>query len=335
MKTKHLLLSFLFLIIILTASSQQVSLPLLAVKGNKIVNDRNEVLIFHGVNISDPDKLVKDGKWTREYFQEAKNWGADIIRIPVHPVTWRNRGTDNYLKLLDDAVQWASSLGLYVIIDWHSIGNLRTELFQNEMYNTTRKETFEFWKTIASHFRDNHTVAFYEIFNEPTTYNNTLGSCTWPEWKAICKDIITIIRANNPKAIPLVAGFDWAYDLTPVASDPLDVSDIVYVSHPYPMKRSKPWEPSWSKDFGFVAGNYPVFLTEIGFAASDEKGTHIPVIGEEDYGKSITDFSAQRGFSWMVWCFDPDWAPVMFKDWNYTPTREGAFFKSVMLKKGK
>lgn len=26
---------------------------------------------------------------------------------------------------------------------------------------------------------------------------------------------ITLIRANNPQAIPLVAGFDWAYDLTP------------------------------------------------------------------------------------------------------------------------
>jgi aryl-phospho-beta-D-glucosidase BglC (GH1 family) len=101
------------------------------------------------------------------------------------------------------------------------------------MYETTRKETYEFWRTMASHFKDNSTVAFFELFNEPTVYNGQLGVCTWSEWKAMNEEMIVIIRANGAKAIPLVAGFNWAYDLSPVANDPIKAEGIAYVSHPY------------------------------------------------------------------------------------------------------
>jgi hypothetical protein len=79
-----------------------------------------------------------------------------------------------------------------------------------------------------------------------------------------------------------------------------------------------------------VADKYPVILTEIGFALPTEKGVHVPVTGDEDYGKRLVDYAAQKGISWVVWVFDPNWAPMMFSDWNYTPTRQGAFFKQVM-----
>ena len=113
-----------------------------------------------------------------------KSWGANITRFPVHPVAWREQGKENYIKLLDQGIAWAKELGMYVIIDWHSIGNLRTEMYQNDMYETTQKETFEFWRTMAKQYKDNTAVAFFELFNEPTIYNGQLGQCTWPQWKA-------------------------------------------------------------------------------------------------------------------------------------------------------
>ena len=60
------------------------------------------------------------------------------MRIPVHPVAWRGRTPAKYLQLLDQAVQWCTDLHMYVIIDWHSIGNLKMELFQDPMYDTTQ-----------------------------------------------------------------------------------------------------------------------------------------------------------------------------------------------------
>ena len=135
-------------------------LPLIKVRGNKFVKSNDDTLLFRGLAISDPDKIANQGHWQRKHFEKVKEMGATLVRIPIHPIAWRERTPRAYLQLLDQAVEWCSELELYIVIDWHSIGNLNMELFQNPMYDTTQKETFEFWRTIARHFRGHNTVAF-------------------------------------------------------------------------------------------------------------------------------------------------------------------------------
>jgi hypothetical protein len=303
------------------------------VKGNKFVTDAGDTLVFRGLNCSDPSKLASEGHWNANYFDEIKKWGANIVRFPVHPTAWKARGQQEYLKLIDSGVVMARQRDLYVIIDWHSIGNLRSELYQSGIYETTQKETLEFWRTMAQRYKNDPTVAFFELFNEPTVYNGQLGTCTWAQWKDLVEEMITIIRAYGCPAIPLVAGFDWAYDLTEVANNPINKEGIAYVSHPYPMKRSKPWESQWTKDWGFVADKYPLILTEIGFAGALERGAHVPVISDESYGDAITKYTADKGISYVVWVFDPQWAPPLFENWDYTPTRQGRYFKKALQTK--
>jgi endoglucanase len=312
------------------AFAQPASLKRIKVQGNKFVTESGDVMVFRGLNTSDPDRLKKNGHWNQEYFQEIKKWGANIVRFPVHPSAWRARGQWEYIKLLDEGIAMARVEGLYVIIDWHSIGNLRSQLFQDPMYETTQKESFEFWRAMAHRYKDEPTVAFFELFNEPTVYNGQLGSCTWAQWKDLMEETITIIRAHGCAAIPLVAGFDWAYDLTEIAANPIKKENIAYVSHPYPQKREKPWEDKWTKDWGYVVNKYPLILTEIGFAGTNEAGAHVPVIGDESYGDAITKYTAAKGISWVAWVFDPQWAPRLFTDWNFTPTRHGIYFKKAM-----
>ena len=317
-----------------TTATAQDSLSPVTVAGNKFMV-KGKAIVFSGLDASDPDKLEKAGHWNKEYFEAAKSWGANIIRFPVHPNAWRTRGKENYIKLLDEGIKWATELSLYVNIDWHSIGNLRTEMYQNNMYETTRKETYEFWRTMATHYKGNTTVAFFELFNEPTVMGGQLGICSWQDWKQMNEEMITIIRACGAKTIPLVAGFNWAYDLTPVAKEPINAEGVAYVSHPYPMKRDKPWEAKWTADWGFVAQKYPVMLTEIGFCGPDDRGAHVPVISDESYGDAITKFCAANGISYTVWVFDPQWAPMLISDWNFTPTRQGKYFKQALQKANK
>ena len=145
------------------------ALPALRVDGNRFVNDGGQTVVLRGVSFSDPDRLESAGHWNREYFQAARDWNANVVRFPVHPGRLRDRGEEEYLRLLDQGVQWATELGMYVIIDWHSIGSLQAERFTRESYETTRQETRHFWETIARRYAGNSTVAFYELFNEPTT----------------------------------------------------------------------------------------------------------------------------------------------------------------------
>ncbi len=301
-------------------------LPLISVNGNRFVDPDGKPVLFRGVNIADPDKIEGQGHWNREFFVKVKETGATVVRIPVHPVAWRKRGTKEYLALLDQAVEWSTELGLYVDIDWHSIGNLKQGLFQDPMYETSLSESFNFWRVMAAHFNGNHTVAFFEIFNEPTLFGGQLGSMTWDEWRQINEQTISIIRAFNRETIPLVAGLDWAYDLSPLRDNPVRAERIGYVTHPYPNKRTQPWLPKWEEDFGFAADRYPIIATEIGFStdyAPKEQGLA--------YGKEITGYLESRGISWVVWCFDPEWGPSMISSWDtYALTDEGKFFSDVM-----
>jgi len=148
----------------------------------------------------------------------------------------------------------------------------------------------------------------------------------------IIEEVIKTIGANGGTAVPLVAGFNYGYDLTPVEKAPINAEGIGYVAHPYPMKRKAPWEAQWTKDWGFVSEKYPVFATEVGFCAADDKKAHVPVIGDESYGDAFTSYCDKRGISYAVWCFDPHWGPTLIEDWSFKPTRQGPisrrFFRS-------
>ena len=195
------------------ASKIETTLQFIHVEGNHFVDEDGNTRVFQGVNISDPDKLEKNGYWSKAHFQVIKDWGANLVRVPVHPVAWKGRGKADYFKLLDQAVTWASELGLYLNIEWHSMGNLETEVFQHPMHYTTRQETYNFWRDISFRYAGIPAVAFYELFNEPTTYNGQLGRISWAEWKVIVEQMIGIIFAHDTRVIPLVGGFDWAYEL--------------------------------------------------------------------------------------------------------------------------
>ena len=68
-------------------------------------------------------------------------------------------------------------------------------------------------------------------------------------------------------AISLVAGFDWAYDLTPLLVSPTAVEGIGYTTHPYANKQSQPWEPNREEDCRLAAAKCPILATEFdGFA---------------------------------------------------------------------
>jgi endoglucanase len=316
------------------ASRIRQPMSFIRVEGNSFVDEGGNAVVFQGVNISDPDKLEKDGYWNKHHFEVIKEWGADIVRVPVHPIAWKGRGEAAYFELLDQAVEWASELGLYLIIEWHAIGNLETGVFQHPMHQTSESETYQFWRGIAHRYAGVPTIAFYELFNEPTTYRGQLGTISWQEWKEINEQIIGIIYAHDTRVIPLVGGFDWAYELRSVGTDPIEAEGIGYVSHPYPMKVPQPWEENWERDFGYVADTYPVFATEIGFMSGDAPGAHVPVISDETYGRRVTEYFSRKGISWTAWCFDPDWPPQLISDWEYTPTQQGAFFKAYMQGKG-
>jgi hypothetical protein len=328
-------LSKLFIVIVLlffVCISNAKPLEKISVKGKNIVTESGEVIRLKGVSFSDPDKLKKDGQWNLRYFQEAKNWGCNVVRFPVHPPRLNNRGWDEYFKLLDQGVAWAEQLEMYVIIDWHIIGNLSTEQWFRPIYITSYDETIKFWKRTAEHFKGNPTVAVYELYNEPTNQGGELGELNWDILRALHEKVIDEISSIDDEKIFLVSGMNWGYYLNEVIENPVNRKNVTYTSHPYPQKEEAPWEAKWEKSWGHVADTYPIIATEFGFMPESEPGAHVPCLGDETYGKAIMDYFDKKGISFTLWSFDPDWAPTLIRDWEFTPSRQGKFFKEVLSK---
>ncbi|MDO3384805.1 cellulase family glycosylhydrolase [Gilvimarinus sp. SDUM040013] len=314
----------------------------LSVAGAKVVDESGNTFVLRGVNIADPAKLAYDNRWDERIFAEVAAWGANVVRIPVHPLGWRRQGKDWYFERIDEAVRWANAHNMYLILDWHIIGNIQSALYQHPMYVTNMDETREFWQSVALRYRGVPTIAVYELLNEPThdfigNGAESLGKASWEGLRAIHEELIDLIYVYDKNVIPLVSGFNWAYDLTMVADAPVRREGIAYTIHPYPQK-AKPEVKSkenffalWQETWGYVAENYPVMATELGWVRADGYGAHVPVIHDEGtYGPQIVEFMEARDIAWTAWVFDPDWSPTLINDWDFTPSEQGAFFKKVM-----
>ena len=344
-----------------TPSPKAKNMPLVKVVGNHFETPDGKTILFRGIAISDPDKVERQGHWNKEHFEHVKALGANIVRVPIHPIAWRERTPEGYMAILDQCVDWCTDLNLYVMLDWHTIGNLETEMFQDPMYVTTKQETFDFWRKIAARYAGNNTVAFYELFNEPTNYRGQLGNISWSDWKKSVENMITIIRFSDNETIPIVGGFDWAYDLTPLRLEPINAEGIAYSTHPYSNKSPQPWATTWEENFGFAAKKWPVFATEFSYDSMDRPELIDPEKGftpgnfklidpakgavrdnfvmqpgkpidhkENHYGNQIIDYLEGKGISWTIWVYDPEWGGNKIKSWNYEPTEGLKFFIEAM-----
>ena len=77
----------------------------------------------------------------------------------------------------------------------------------------------------------------------------------------------------------------------------------------------------------------PLVATEFGFMSEDDKGAHIPCIGDEVWGKRLVNYFTKHNVSWTVWCFHWSWTPSLIER-DYSPREgQGVFFKDVMSNK--
>jgi hypothetical protein len=101
---------------------------------------------------------------------------------------------------------------------------------------------------------------------------------------------------------------------------------IGYATHPYEHQRTRPWEPKWEEDFGFVADKYPMLATEFGFDVKDGE-----TVDGAHYADHVTRYLEQRGIGWVAWCFDAQWGPRLLKDFDgFELTRSGEFIKQAL-----
>jgi hypothetical protein len=287
----------------------------LQAQGNQIINAVGTPVLLKGLMPPDPAKLHSKNRFNHDFFIKISETGANVIRIPVHPENWV-RDRDYLWRYLDPIVAWAGELGMYVIIDWHYIGNVATGAGpQMPDLDVQPKElTLEFWQRTANYFQDTPNVIF-EIFNEPQ-------NITARDWHSNAMEIVQVIRDQGADQLVIVGGIDYGKDLSWVRENPIADDNIAYAAHIYPAHPSY----LWSHLFGEVAEIYPVLITEWGFMDENRNTTQLYLAGDRaTYGEPLLEYLDTHHIGWVACWYDNDWRPPIFtQDWK-DYTRYGEF----------
>jgi endoglucanase len=285
-------------------------------KGREIIDPEGTPVKLLGLMAPDPAHLDSEGKFKKEFYVKIHETGANVVRIPVHPERWV-QDSDYLWRHLDPIVGWAGQLNMYVIIDWHYIGNIQTGA-GNEMpdIGTAPKElTIEFWKLVSFYFRDTPNVIF-EIWNEPA------GGISADAWQKNAVDIVRIIRSQGAKQLVIVGGIDYSRDLSWVIQHPLMEDNVAYAAHIYPAHPSSMWD-TW---FGDVGQTFPVIVTEWGFMDENRNDAPSYLIGTRtSYGEPFLKYLDERGIGWVACWWDDEWKPPMYTRGWKAPTNYGQF----------
>lgn len=224
----------------------------LSVKGTKIVDRDGKEFQLKGVSTHGiawfPEYLNKDA------FASLKdNFGVNMIRLAMYsnPADGYNKELHKKVK---EAVDIASELGMYVIIDWHILNDNNPNIY--------KKEATAFFKEITEAYKDRENV-IYEICNEPN------GGTTWDnDVKPYAEDMIKTIRKNAKDAIIIVGTPTWCQDVDVVAKNPIKGQEnIMYACHFYAATHK---DDIRGKVNTALSSGLPIFISE--FSICDASG---------------------------------------------------------------
>lgn len=165
------------------------------------------------------------GRFTRRDFEQIQLLGCDVIRLPINLHAMTDRSPNYTLEplffyFLDQAVDWAESLGLYLILDNHTY-NPSVDTPEDIDVPLTA-----IWAQMAEHYASRSEYVLYEILNEPHGIADTT-------WNRIQQQVIDVIRTVDTRHTIVVGPAGWnSYhhlNLMPAYID----ENLIYTFHFY------------------------------------------------------------------------------------------------------
>jgi len=321
---------------LINTEKHQDSMEKLRVNKNKIFAGEREV-ILRGVSIPDCYWLnEKENQTVEGVIAKIKELGFNAVRIPVLPGHFAFY--DDYVeKVISKVVELCKRHQLYCIIDWHAIGNPIHNEARLKQYHHLKDGKETYWycpdkdlakkglARLSKKFGGEDHVIF-EIFNEPAPGDKPipkigLSALPFEEWRKIALELVIEIRKSSSNLV-IVSPTFWAFNLKEILQAPiLDVPNIAYSFHCYPIKQNQTW-----REMLDAAKNFPVIVTEFGYDA-DEKSKYNA--SYETYLKPFMSYLKENKISWVGWCFSTSWRPRIVKTW--APFRLSEFGENLLL----
>ena len=254
----------------------------LSVKGTQLVDKTGKPFQLRGVS-------THGLNWFTEYvnadaFASMKNdWKINCVRLAMYTAegdSYCEGGNKENLKnIVSQGVEYATDLGLYVIIDWHVLHDLDP--------NKYKADALAFFDEMSAKYADYDNV-IYEICNEPN------GGTSWDQVKSYANEVIPVIKKNNPDAVIVVGTPNWSQDVDIAAKDPITGYDnIMYTIHFYADTHR---DDLRAKMKTALDAGLPVFCTEFGICDAGGAGANNMTEGNA-WIRAMND----AGVSYCIW----------------------------------
>lgn len=220
----------------------------LSVKDGKLVDkDGAEVRLFgmstHGIAWYPQFVSLEAMRTLRD------EWNTNCFRIALYTHEYGgycSGGDREELKrLIHFAAECAGKLGMYLIIDWHVLGE--------HSPNVYKYDALDFFEEICAAYTDRDDI-LYEICNEPNR------SADWPDICAYAEDIIPLIRRYTD-AVIIVGTPTWSQEIECPLDMPLYDDNVMYAFHFYSASHKQPLRDRVER---CVQAGLPVFISEFG-----------------------------------------------------------------------
>jgi aryl-phospho-beta-D-glucosidase BglC (GH1 family) len=270
-------------------------------------------VILRGVNVGDLYHFKKFTIEPPDYSYIAGTMNANCIRIAVHPNLWQQERAA-VLAYLKQNVRNALNSGLFVIIDYHTIGfpdgyvPPLNDRFVS--YIADFKLAGDFWNTVSREINDGRVLL--ELWNEPVS-NKFTGNyaAMWKALKPYWEKLTQIIRDNRNYSVILAGGDYWAYELRGIKEDLLPDANTAYTWHVYGNHDDND-VLMWEKRLDQLHAVRPVVVTEWGFSGEEGDAEYAAPSAFAD--KFVVGFLDTKELHSLAWGYDPFYTPSMLKD---------------------
>lgn len=215
--------------------------------------------------------------------QFREEWNVNVMRLAMYTAEsggYCSGGDQNALKeLIHNGVSYATSLDMYVIIDWHILSDGNP--------NTYKDKAKEFFAEMAEKYAGYNNV-LYEICNEPN------GGTSWNDIKSYAEEVIAVIRSYDEDGIIIVGTPNWSQYVDQAAADPITGYDnIMYALHFYAATHKESLRSTMT---AAIDAGLPIFVTEYGICDASGNGA----IDEKQANQWVSTMNSY-GVSYVAW----------------------------------
>lgn len=297
--------------------------------GNKVYDAAGTEVRLRGITREGLEMSPTGGSNLNDYeFQMAREWGANIIRVPLNEDYWTGLCATTsydktYYKTVDSVVQWITSRGMVALLEL----DFNPRFTCDPQSNGPKKMadypgSLIFWQGVATRYKDNPLVAF-DLYNEPHDVNDSIwlnggivsdGLVTWQV--AGMQQMYNTVRKTGAQNLVFVSGRGWA-SVPPQSV--VSGYNIVYGAHVYTCPHNPPPNCTTNQKIGPMglvsisgpvanpydptpiidrwttfATKHPVSITEFGWP-SEDSGT---------YNANVIAAAEQQGMGWIAFAWN-------------------------------